>query len=63
MTTLFAKEQTCAVCGTTSTHHVLGSTNTMSPSDLDMRPAPMARWTLGGHVQCCLHCGYCAWDL
>ena len=63
MTTLFAKEQTCAVCGTTSTHHVLGSTNTMSPSDLDMRPAPMARWTLGGHVQCCPHCGYCAWDI
>jgi len=51
MTAVFPQEQTCAVCGKKSTHHVLGSTNTRGPSDLDMRPAPMARWTLGEHVQ------------
>ena len=28
MTTVFPKEQTRAVCGKTSTHHVLGSANT-----------------------------------
>ena len=63
MTTIFPQEQTCAACGRTSTHHVLGSTNTMGPSDLDMRPAPMARWTLDQQVQCCPHCGCCAWDI
>lgn len=63
MTTMFPVEQVCAVCGGTSTHHVLGSTNIMGPSDLDMRPAPMARWTLAQQIQCCPHCGYCARDI
>ncbi|MBN1458458.1 MAG: hypothetical protein JXA57_02910 [Armatimonadetes bacterium] len=63
MTTMFSQEQTCALCGKTSTQNVLGSTNTMGPSDLDMRPAPMARWTLDEQVQCCPHCDYCAWDI
>ena len=63
MTTIYPVEQVCAVCGATSTHNTIGSTNTMGPSDLDMRPAPMERWTLEEQIQCCPHCGYCAADI
>jgi hypothetical protein len=63
VTTILPVRQTCAVCGAVSEHEVLGSTNTMGPPDLDMRPAPMARWTLGEQIQQCPECGYCAKDI
>jgi hypothetical protein len=63
LTTMYPVEKTCAVCGVTSRHHVLGSTNTMGAPDLDLRPAPMARWTLGQQIQQCPQCGYCAADI
>ena len=63
MTTIHPVHATCAVCGTVSEHEVLGSTNSMGPPDLDMRPAPMARWTLGEQIQQCPECGYCARDI
>ena len=63
MTTILPVHRICAVCGTASEHEILGSTNTMGPPDLDMRPAPMARWTLGEQIQKCPECGYCANDI
>ena len=63
MTTIFPVQRVCAVCGKESEHHVLGSTNMFGPSDLDMRPPPMARDTLAEQIQCCPHCGYCAGDI
>jgi hypothetical protein len=60
---MFFIDATCAVCGTTSQHSELGSTNTMGPPDLDLRPAPMARWTLAQQIQRCPECGYCARDI
>jgi hypothetical protein len=63
VTTTYPVEKTCAICGTTSRHHVLGSTNTMGAPDLDLRPAPMARWTLTEQIEQCPQCGYCAADI
>jgi hypothetical protein len=63
VTTVLPVHTTCAVCGTASEHEVLGSTNSMGPPDLDMRPAPLARWTLGQQMQQCPRCGYCAGDI
>ena len=63
MTTIYPVQQVCAICGGTSAHNVLGSTNMFGPSDLDMRPPPMARDTLAEQIQCCPHCGYCAGDI
>lgn len=50
----------CAVCGTDSAQHVLGSTSTFGPPDLDLRPHGPARWALQFQVQRCPRCGYCA---
>ena len=63
MTTMFLVDRICAVCGAISQHGEIGSTNTMGPPDLDLRPAPMARWTLAEQVQRCPECGYCAGDI
>ena len=63
MTTILPIEETCAICGAATSFYVLGSTNTMGPPDLDMRPAPMARWTLAEQIQRCPECGYCAKDI
>jgi hypothetical protein len=60
MTTIFPHEATCFVCGTQSTHPVLGSTNEFGSRDLDLRPAPMKRSTMEMWVQRCPSCGYCA---
>lgn len=56
-------EKTCAICGSTSRHQVLESTDTMGAPDLDLRPGPMARWTLAEQIQQCPRCGYCAADI
>lgn len=50
----------CCVCGETSTHSLLQSTSSFGAPDLDGRPAPLERHTIGMLVQCCPHCGYCA---
>ncbi len=63
MTTIVPVFKTCAVCGATSEHEALASTNTIGPPDLDLRPAPMARWALAEQIQRCPECGYCAQDL
>jgi hypothetical protein len=63
MTTEFELDVTCAVCGATSQQGALASTNTMGYCDLDLRPAPMQRWTMELWLQRCPGCGYCAADL
>ena len=50
----------CAVCGADTTQHVLGSTSTFGPPDLDLRPNGPARWALQFQIQRCPRCGYCA---
>jgi hypothetical protein len=35
----------------------------MGPPDLDLRPAPLARWTLDQQIGCCPECGYCSADV
>ena len=60
MTTLFKEEETCFVCGKSSEHTVLGSTNAFGSPDLDLRPPPMKRSTIRHWVQRCPFCGYCA---
>jgi hypothetical protein len=60
---MYQVTQVCAVCGVESEHSVIGSTNSFGPPDLDMRPAPMARWNLSEEIQCCPQCGYCARDI
>lgn len=60
MTTYFPVKRTCAVCGKTHTYQEIGSTNCFGPSDLDLRPAPMQRWTMHAWVQTCPDCGYTA---
>lgn len=58
MSTFYSANITCAMCGKTSEHNVMGSTNSMGYMDLDMRPAPMERNTMFAWIQSCPHCGY-----
>jgi len=60
MTTFDELPVTCAVCGTTSVHPILMSTNSFGSPDLDLRPAEMQRSTVWMWVQRCPQCGYCA---
>lgn len=60
MTTYFTMERRCAVCGKVHKYQEIGSTNCFGPSDLDLRPAPMQRWTMHAWVQTCPDCGYSA---
>jgi hypothetical protein len=53
----------CAVCGGLSNQCRLTSTNSFGSPDLDLRPAGMARHTLGMRIQVCPHCGYAAGDI
>jgi hypothetical protein len=53
-------EKKCAVCGEISEFWTLHITIVNGYSDLDFRPAAMARYNLEYKVQCCLFCGYCA---
>ncbi|MEW6735788.1 MAG: DUF2225 domain-containing protein [Acidobacteriota bacterium] len=57
------KDYPCAVCGAKHEQTVLRSTNQMGPSDLDGRPAEMARSTMPYWVQTCPDCGYCSSDI
>ncbi|MCO5168541.1 MAG: hypothetical protein M9894_19550 [Planctomycetes bacterium] len=60
MTMIFSADVTCAVCGETSAHEVLASTNAMGYCDLDTRPPPMQRHTMARWIQRCPTCGHCA---
>jgi len=60
MTTIFEQEVKCAVCGSTRSFIVIGSTNAFGHQDLDGRPPEMARSTMFAWVQRCPVCGYCA---
>ena len=63
MTTLFEVDRTCAVCGQESRQLALTSTSSFGAPDLDLRPAPLARYSLGQEVEACPYCGYCAQDI
>ena len=63
MSTIHHIDVTCACCGKTSHHVELGSSNSFGPADLDLRPAPMLRDTIGYWMQECPHCGYVAGKL
>ena len=58
MTTFFREKLTCVICGSTSKHEILGSTNTYGSADLDLRPPEMHRSTMDYWVQECPFCGY-----
>lgn len=63
MTTIFPKTVSCGSCGTKNEIVVIGSTNAFGSMDLDMRPPPMQRDTLGQQIHECHGCGYCAPEL
>lgn len=63
MTTYMDKEMQCACCGTQTSILALGSTNAFGSPDLDLRPPPMERDTMGQWVTSCPSCGYCASDI
>ncbi len=58
MTTYAFKKIQCSVCGAVSEFQVLASTNSFGYPDLDLRPAPMKRWTMDAWIQECPECGY-----
>ena len=61
MTTLRRRTAKCSVCGETSMHTVMLSSNSFGGGpDLDLRPALMIRNTMRAWIQRCPHCGYCA---
>ena len=63
MTTSFEKVVTCTVCGEEQAVQVMGSTSAFGPMDLDTRPPPMRRSSMGLWLQECASCGYVASDL
>ena len=63
MTTMMSVNKKCSVCGETSSFSVLGSSNSMGSPDLDLRPAPMYRFTMEMWIHECPECGYVAGDL
>ena len=63
MTTVERATVRCACCGNAQETYVTTSTNSFGPPDLDMRPAPDARYSFASGVLECFNCGYCAPDL
>ena len=63
MTTMQENEVECCVCGKTSTHMGIASTNSFGSPDLDTRPPEMQRSTIYYWIQRCPSCGYCSSDL
>lgn len=63
MTTIFPEMIKCAVCGESSEHATIGSTNKFGAMDLDTRPPEMMRSTISIWVQACPSCGYCWKDI
>ena len=63
MTTMREESVKCAVCGKSSRHEFLMSTNAFGSRDLDFRPPEMQRSTMRLWVQECPYCGYVAGDI
>lgn len=63
MTTIYPTQVTCSQCETEHEFMEVGSTSVFGSPDLDLRPAPLARYNLGYDVQQCPNCGYCAADI
>jgi hypothetical protein len=63
MTTVIPSTVECALCGATNEITTLLSTNHCGVPDLDLRPPPMARDTLGNVMFRCRNCGYASSDL
>lgn len=62
MTTIDFVSRACPACDTSSAQPVVLSTSTFGASDLDTRPAPLARSTLEYELQVCPSCGYAWYD-
>ena len=62
-TTMGAKVVVCAECGATNTVHVITSTSSFGPMDLETRPAFPARMNVHHLLQVCSNCGYPSFDL
>lgn len=58
MTTIAQITHKCSVCGTVSEFTALASSNQMGSPDLDLRPAPMERYTMEYWLEECPNCGY-----
>ena len=63
MTTYAFKKYQCSVCGTVHEFPVLASTNSFGYPDLDLRPAPMKRYTMDTWIQECPECGYVSGEI
>ncbi len=63
MTTYATVTKKCAHCGAKVKCDVLNSTNEFGSPDLDLRPAEMARSTMGTWLQQCPHCHFVNSDL
>lgn len=63
MTMHFISTANCVICGEECHNPVLASTNAFGTPDLDLRPPPMQRHTMGTWVQCCRDCGFVAADI
>ncbi len=60
MTRRYKEKEKCAICGKTSEHNAILSTNIFGSADLDFRPPEMQRSTIDTWIQTCPSCGYCA---
>lgn len=63
MTTYFPTSVVCSRCGVTSAQQILGSTTSFGRPDLDGRPPPPRRNTMGAWLQECANCLFVAQDL
>ena len=63
MTRLEPVTVTCAICGREHKFNVMLSTNAFGPTDFDMRPPPMKRYTFGYEIQMCKGCSYANYDI
>lgn len=60
MTLIYSVSFECSICGASSQHGQIFSTNEMGSPDLDFRPSEYARSTISEWVQRCPECGYCS---
>ena len=63
MSTFYRVDRKCGVCGKSSKHTALSSTNSFGSPDLDLRPPEMKRSTMPLWVEVCPHCGYASSNL
>ena len=63
MTTKYPRMVVCGNCGVEHQRYVIGSTSTFGPSDLDTRPAPLARYIQEDLIDYCPKCMYGAHNI